>query len=155
MCLREIKERYKIKDNKCGYGYKIVLFRKYDKAISPQFRGNGEQFKKGEWLHEKLFRSFGYRKEESIKVTGWRNKNKYPFGFHILLSTRKKLEQYLEVKRYSYCRLIRVKYRHAHTMGIDQTHSEFRGIGQPHSDFITIVAKEMFIIPDKKVKGGE
>lgn len=143
MCLDKIKDRYKIKDNKCGYGYKVV--RKRGNDIISQYKGNRHILKEGKWLHER-----NYREDENkhLYMSSWYSRNDksacYPCGWHILLTIKKMILRDL-VDRFGAGHnesfgVIRVKYRHAHTRGRDMTYYTFN----------TIVAKEIFIISDKR-----
>lgn len=148
MCLEEIKERYKVKDNKCGWGYKIVRKNTTLDGIihfRPQYQGNANTLEEKKWLHEKKYRS-RYMVYKYLKTHQWPETSiKYPYGFHILLATKKKLLEKVEYKWvegyfHNNYRIVRVKYRYAQTLGIDQS----------YKSFITIVAKEIFIVSNKK-----
>lgn len=152
MCLMRIEERYKIKDNKHGYGYKVMSyyglsFRKEYKKIFSQYQGNKTSMEYNRWLREKNYRS-RFCPDNYIRMSFGSTKKKYqyPYGFHILLTTKKKLLEEMEREwgekyfRDNY-KIVRVKYRYAHTKGMDQSSYRY---------FPTIVAKEMFMVLGKK-----
>ncbi len=142
MCLREIEKRYNKRDNKCGYGYKVVYYLRG--FMKTKHQGNSNAFKENKWIHERKHRSDYLLKMRYLSVTNWQSTDKYSYGFHVLLTTKKKIEEYMRTKFHFYreFKIVRVKYRNAHVKGIDAT----------YRDFDTIVAKEIFIMPLKKKK---
>lgn len=136
MCLEKVTKKFLHRDNIKGIGYKV--FRLYDYTIIPSYEedilllGEIRNIKARrpvrKWLHERDFR------ERDIYGHYKRWLGRYPIGWHIF--TTKSSAGASRALSATGAVVRKVRYRHARAKGVQSGH-------------VVIVAKEIFILPDK------